>query len=200
KVFMYCLMKASHCERNQLVGQQFVNIEEGQFVFGRSKASTELNMKESTVWNYIKLLEKNGTITINSNNKFSVINVVNWGSYQHELNKSEQQNNNKITTDKQQNNTNKNVKNVKNVKNSTSRSKLKFETHHLRLAELLFKEMKKNNESVREPNLDNWANTFRLMMERDNRTGKEIQDIILFSQQHHFWYKNIMSANKLREQ
>src|SRR5699024_9722189 len=98
------------------------------------------------------------------------------------------------------NNTNKNVKNDKNVNKSTSRSKLKFETHHFQLAELLFREMKKNNESVRKPNLENWANAFRLMMERDKRTGKQIQDVILFSQQHHFWYKNILSANKLREQ
>ncbi len=113
---MYCLMKASHCEREHLVGLQFVEIKEGQFVFGRKKAAQELNMKESTVWKYIKLLESNGTISINSNNKFSVINVVKWGDYQHKEGEKEQQNNNRITTKEQQNNTNKNVKNVKNEK------------------------------------------------------------------------------------
>lgn len=95
--------------------------------------------------------------------------------------------------------TEKNDKNVKNDKDM-SRFKLKFETHHLKLAELLFREIKRNNPKAKKPNLENWANTFRLMMERDGREGKEIQDLILFSQRHEFWHKNILSADKLRKQ
>jgi len=116
KIFMYCLMKASHKEHKQLVGMQFVELKSGQFIFGRAKASQELNMNGSTLWKYMKLLESDGVIEINSNNKFSIINVVKWGCYQHEEGEKEQQNNNKGTTEGQQNNTNKNVKNEKNVK------------------------------------------------------------------------------------
>src|SRR5699024_3943236 len=83
--------------------------------------------------------------------------------------------------------------------NSTSRSKLKFATHHLKLAELLYKEILHNNPQHKNPNLESWANDFRLMMEIDKREGKEIQELILFSQSHDFWYKNILSAGKLRE-
>src|SRR5699024_82995 len=98
-------------------------------------------------------------------------------------------------------NINKNGKNVKDNKDiNTLRSKLKFETHHMKLAELLFKKIKENNPSAKEPNLESWANTFRLIMERDKRSGKEIQDLILWSQSHHFWYKNVLSADKLRKQ
>jgi len=85
-------------------------------------------------------------------------------------------------------------------KENASSSKLKFETHHMQLAELLFKKIKENNPNAKDPNYESWANTFRLMMERDNRTGKEVQDLILFSQQHHFWHKNILSPDKLRKQ
>lgn len=84
--------------------------------------------------------------------------------------------------------------------NNTSRSKLKFETNHMKLAELLFKKIQENNPNAKEPSLDSWANTFRLMMERDKREGKEVQQLILWTQQHHFWYKNILSADKLRKQ
>lgn len=84
--------------------------------------------------------------------------------------------------------------------NNTSRSKLKFETHHMKLAELLFNEISKNMPKRKEPNYEQWANSFRLMMERDKREGKEIQDVLLWSQKHHFWYKNILSPDKLREQ
>ena len=88
---------------------------------------------------------------------------------------------------------------INNNTNSASRSKLKFETHHLKLAELLYKEILHNNPQHKKPNLESWANDFRLMMEIDKREGKEIQELILFSQSHDFWYKNILSAGKLRE-
>src|SRR5699024_12722466 len=74
-----------------------------------------------------------------------------------------------------------------NTVNNTSRSKLKFETHHLKLAELLYKEILHNNPQHKKPNLESWANDFRLMMEIDKREGKEIQELILFSQSHDFW-------------
>src|SRR5699024_491091 len=66
--------------------------------------------------------------------------------------------------------------NIQSTNKSTSRSKLKFETHHLKLAELLYKEILHNNPQHKKPNLESWANDFRLMMEIDKREGKEIQE------------------------
>lgn len=108
KIWIWCLLKATHKERLQLVGQQEVNLRKGQFVFGRKKASEELKMSESTIYKYIKLLEKLQMISINSNNKFSVITVEKWEEYQIE----ELKDNNKVTAKEQQSNTNKNVKNI----------------------------------------------------------------------------------------
>lgn len=117
KVWIWCLCKATHKPREQIVGLQNVHLEEGQFIFGRSKASEKLKMKESTVWKTMKLLEKIGSITINSNNKFSVVTIEKWRDYQvddaDDVTTEEQQRNNKGTTEEQQSNTNKNVKNVK---------------------------------------------------------------------------------------
>ena len=108
KIWIWCLLKATHKERLQLVGQQEVNLQKGQFVFGRKKASEELKMSESTIYKYIKLLEKLQMISVNSNNKFSVVTVEKWEEYQIE----ELKDNNKVTTEEQQSNTNKNVKNI----------------------------------------------------------------------------------------
>lgn len=100
---------------------QPVTVKPGEFVFGRKKAAAELNMKESTVWDRMKLLEKLGNIDIKSNNKFSVVNVVNWAKYQDKepevQQQDQQQTDNKPTTNQQQTDTNKNVKKGKNVKN-----------------------------------------------------------------------------------
>lgn len=108
KVWIWCMLKATHIKRDQLVGKQIVHLEKGQFVTGRKKASDELRMKDRTVYDYFKLLEELHMISINSNNKFSVITVEKWEEYQG----IKQQDNNETTTNQQQINTNKNVKNI----------------------------------------------------------------------------------------
>lgn len=65
KLWIWCLIKASHIERDQLVGQQIVKLQKGEFVFGRKKASEETQLNENTVYKYLKLLEK----LRNDNNK-----------------------------------------------------------------------------------------------------------------------------------
>ena len=98
KVWIWCLVKATHKEREQLVGKQIVHLEKGQFVTGRKKASEELKMKDRTVYDYFKLLEELHMISINSNNKFSIVTVEKWEDYQVEEFKNQQQNNNNATT------------------------------------------------------------------------------------------------------
>lgn len=94
KIWIWCLLKATHADRNQLVGQQIVELKKGQFIFGRKKASEELKMTESVIYKYIKLLEKLEMISMESNNKFSVVTVAKWEDYQIEDLKS----NSRVTT------------------------------------------------------------------------------------------------------
>jgi len=118
KVFIWCLLKATHKPHEQLVGRQKVLLQPGQFITGRNKAAMELNMAPSTAWEYLKLLETNNTINIKSNNKFSIVTIVNWTLYQMDDeisdNKSNNKPDNKSTTNQQQIDTNKNDKNDKN--------------------------------------------------------------------------------------
>lgn len=120
KVFIYCLMKATHSDHEQIVGRQNVQLKPGQFVFGRKKAALELDIKESTIRDYMNVLKADNVITITPTNKFSVITVVNWGVYQDQDDDNRQQKDNRTTTERQQTNTNKNVKNVKNELFSSS--------------------------------------------------------------------------------
>lgn len=107
KVWIWCLLKATHKERDQLVGKQLVHLKKGQFVTGRKSASDDLGINDRTIYDYLKLLKKLNMISINSNNKFSVVSIEKWEDYQIE----ELKINNKPTTNEQQINTNKNVKN-----------------------------------------------------------------------------------------
>ena len=107
KIWIWCLIKATHEDRNQLVGKQIVNLKKGQFVTGRKKASEELKINDRTIYDYLKLLEKLQMISINSNNKFSVVTIEKWEEYQiEELNNqhqiTQQINNNATTTQHKQ--------------------------------------------------------------------------------------------------
>ncbi len=120
KAFIWCLAKATHKEREEIVGIRCVKLQKGQFVFGRKKAADELGFPESTTWRYIKALQSFGILDIKSNSKFSVVTIINWGKYQcldiEYEHQNEQEVNKKRTRSRQEVDTNKNDKNVKNDK------------------------------------------------------------------------------------
>lgn len=118
KVWSWCLLNAAHKAHVQLVGRQNVQLNIGQFVTGRYAASKELNMAPTTVWDYLKILQKNNSIHIKSGNKFSVITVINWRLYQSQSESFDSKNDNKSTSKQQQTDTINNENNVKNVENS----------------------------------------------------------------------------------
>lgn len=141
KLWIHCLLKASHKERNQLIGNQVVNLEVGQFITGRKALANEFNkgakdnhiISESTLWRWLLLFEQLQMLNIKKTTKYSVVTVVNWREYQgieqqmnskwtadeQQMNSSrttsEQQMNNKRTANEQQMNTNNNVNNLNNV-------------------------------------------------------------------------------------
>lgn len=98
KVWVWCLAKATHQEYEQLVGKRLIHLERGQFIYGRRKASEELNMKESTVRDYMQLLKNLRNLDIKSDNKFSVVTIVNWDLYQIQERKSDIKSDSKTTT------------------------------------------------------------------------------------------------------
>lgn len=116
KLWMLCLLEASHKEYEQLVGRQIVKLQPGEFVTGRYALAKAFNdgakksdfVPESTIWRWMKWLEKNDFLNIKSTTKFSVISIKNWNLYQ----QNEQQMNNKRTTNEQQVDTNNNGNNV----------------------------------------------------------------------------------------
>lgn len=220
KLWLFCLFEASHKDREQLVGNAMVQLDRGQFVIGRKILEEKLNkgvkpqqkLNEITWWRYLKNLEKWKMLNIKTNNKFSVVTVVNYSFYQDREDETEQHNeqqvNNNGTTTEQQLNTNKNLKNLENVKNEkkdqkTSCRKLKIynETNvEFQLSLDLLEKIKINNPSFKEPNLQKWSDDIRLMMDRDKRTEEQIKYLIDWCQNDSFWKANILSPAKLRKQ
>ena len=118
--FLWAMLKATHRPHKQIVGNQVVELEPGQFISGRNAASEELAVSPSMFVRNVEKLKKLDFLDTKPNNKFTLFTIKNWATYQNERTTSEQQvgqqADNKRTTSGQQADTNKNIKNTKNEK------------------------------------------------------------------------------------
>ncbi|NLY00956.1 MAG: helix-turn-helix domain-containing protein [Rhodopirellula sp.] len=76
----------------------------------------------------------------------------------------------------------------------------KFGDDDLALASFMVEVVSRIQKPAKEPNVENWADTIRLMRERDGRTIEQIRELFIWANEHHFWKANIRSPEKLREQ
>lgn len=112
KVFVWCLMKATHTERKILLCRQTVHLNPGQFVTGRKTAAAELGMPESTCRDIMTTLKVRQQISMESNSKYTLVTVLNWALYQVENENSDSKKSISPTANGQQMDTNKNDKNI----------------------------------------------------------------------------------------
>lgn len=99
--WVWCLLKATYKERKVLIGNQTVELQPGQFVFGRKTAAKELGTTEQSIRTLVKFFldESNPKLTIKSTNKFSIITVVNYTTYMEKTKTINQQFNQQLTND-----------------------------------------------------------------------------------------------------
>lgn len=116
KVFLYILLQANH-EKKSWKG---IEILPGQMIFGRERLSETLAISEQSLRTIITRLKSTSEITTKSTNKYTVVTVVNWESYQNEDTKSTNKSTNKLTnhqpTTNQQLTTPKELKELKEEK------------------------------------------------------------------------------------
>lgn len=150
--------------------------------------------RKSTVYKLLDLSGNKSAVNSsdNSGDKSSDISGDNGGDNSVPLNKTKQ--------DKtKQNNT--------SGKSGTSHKKAarKFaeDSVEMELALYLFEKIKQNNPEhtdLTESQKQKWADSIRLMIERDKRTPQQIHNMIDWCQADDFWKQNILSTAKLRKQ
>lgn len=120
KLWIHCLLKASHAEHEQLIGTQIIKLDPGQFVTGRDALAEEFNkgakknevVTARTLWRWLKKFEEWQMLSIKSTTQFSVVTILKWSDYQ----KGVQPVSNACPTDVQRVSTNNNDNNVnKNI-------------------------------------------------------------------------------------
>ena len=118
KVWIWCLCRASHKKEWVILktgkGNIEVEVEPGQFVFGRNSASKNLRMPPSSIRNRMEKLKNIGNLDIKQDNQYSLITIINWHTYQVIENKEDRKEDKQRTGKGQAKDTYKNDKNDKN--------------------------------------------------------------------------------------
>lgn len=85
KIWIWLILKANHKDRYIPItiakGQSIVHIKRGQMIFGRISAEEELRISRSVIYKWIKKMEKDKMITIESNNHYSIITICKYNEY-----------------------------------------------------------------------------------------------------------------------
>jgi len=82
QVWSYCLMRANHKATKILFNDKEITLQPGQFITGRFEGSKTCRMKPSTFRNQLTKLKQMKCLDIKSDNKKSIITLVNWTHYQ----------------------------------------------------------------------------------------------------------------------
>lgn len=137
QLFIYCLLRANHEEGKAFSGNDEVTIEPGQFVTGRFELAKDLKQNESSIYKRLKRLETLHILALNSNNKNTLVTIVNWELYQSAEKESnskrtpkEQQSNNEVTTEEQQSNNKVTQTRMKECKNERMKEEKIYKQFH----------------------------------------------------------------------
>jgi hypothetical protein len=86
RLFCWCLLRANRKSRHVSIrtgrGSTIVALAAGQFVTGRKKGGAELGWAGNTYRRRLNQLASMGVVVIKPGTHFSIVSIVNWGTYQ----------------------------------------------------------------------------------------------------------------------
>jgi len=188
-------------------------INRSEFLFSRPNYSQRLNIPDNRVRKAIELLIKDNMIEVVSSlgkNKPTIYKIINYDLYNNppsesvgaqrlqELSTKSPPSDHQVTTKspplKKKEKIDKNEK-----KSNTPKQVYEEESTFYKLSNYFYKRLLDNNPGHNKPNLQNWSNDIRLMMEQDKRSEEQIRYLIDWVQNDNFEMPNVQSPSKLRK-
>jgi hypothetical protein len=112
-VWIWCLLRASHRERQAVIGNEVYELEPGEFFTGRFKGAKQCHVPPSTFRDKMRLLEKMGNVRQRADSLGTRVTILNWATYQLSDYESRQPTDSSPTDGRQPADTNNNDKKVK---------------------------------------------------------------------------------------
>lgn len=78
-------------------------------------------------------------------------------------------------------------------------SKYKFNDDQMNFAKAVYGKVREVTPQMKEPNLESWANTARLMVDSDKFVLRDVWNVFQWANSDNFWRTNVLSVSKLRE-
>lgn len=203
-LWVHLLFRANHKEDNILFDGKEITLKRGQFITSRKSLSKETGIQESLIERILKFFKTEQQIEQQGFNKFRLITILNYDTYQHCEQQNEQPVNSQRTASEQPVNTDNTYKESKEHKKPKEEITLHSDDD-IRLVQLLLDLMQSNFpdskaiQSLTPSKQKAWLNECRLLRESDKRTPEQIEEVIRFSQESTFWKANILSMPKLRQ-
>lgn len=194
------LLLANHKDNKVLFGNEIIEVERGSFITSKRKLMERWGWSNTKVETYLNLLVTQGMIVQKSDTKKTVITIVNYDFYQGDSNKKRHETDAKTPRNRTNNNDN-NVNNENKNKISRKSAQRIYEddSDEMILVNYFIEQIRKNDPKFKEPNKQTWADTFRLLMNKDERDKREIAKLIKWVQQNEFWKSNVLSPTSLRK-
>lgn len=200
RLFTHMILKANHKD-NKWRG---ILIKRGQTLTSLNTLESETGLSKSQIRTAVKKLISTREIAQQSHSQHTVFTVVNYDSYQGD----DTQDSTPVASESHTNDTrvtsNKNDKNDKNENNTSvqaepKRSKFSFSDNQMRFAKAVYEKVKIITPKMKEPNLESWANTARLLNEVDGADLNDVWKVFQWANADNFWSVNILSLAKLRD-
>ncbi|MCM3636857.1 hypothetical protein M3152_03925 [Sporosarcina luteola] len=199
-ILVTLLMMATHDERQWEWKGISYSLQPGQMITSLPSLEQTCGKGVSVqkIRTALKRFVKYGFLTDESTNQNRLITIVNWDVYQRDdrfgtgdVTDSQQPANRQLTS-------NKNVKNEKKEIINYPRAVYDESSEYYRLALRLHEGILNNHSDRGEPDLGNWTNAMKRIVENDQRSIEQVQQLITWSQQHRFWKTVIFSPAALR--
>jgi hypothetical protein len=154
KIWIWMLVKANYKKCfipvNSGRGTTTIEVDRGQFIFGRFKAEEELNLNGSLIYRTLQKFEELGQINLHSNNQYTVITICKYDDYQNKNDRNEQQTNNERTMNEQSLN---NERTMNEQSLNTSKEILEDKEYKENKEEYIGKNANFNSNLNRKPNI-----------------------------------------------
>tara|TARA_R100001463_G_scaffold579_3_gene2446 strand:+ start:658 stop:1428 length:771 start_codon:yes stop_codon:yes gene_type:complete len=95
EAFMWLLKETSYSDQQVNIGNEIYNIKSGQILRSQEKLRKQFKWGNTKLRNFLKLLEKVGTIKVETNSKLTMITMLKFNDFQKKQTENKYQTNNK---------------------------------------------------------------------------------------------------------
>ena len=117
EAWIWLLLKANHKDNKFMLGTELVKVKKGSMITSQKKLCRQFRWGNSKLRSFLKVLQKDEMLLLETNTQSTHITICNYESYQDKQISNKPQTNHKQTANKLRTNTNNKDNNVNNVNN-----------------------------------------------------------------------------------